>query len=81
MPRWLGRLFYALRGKRLVRLQLEDKPKYEAPTFEGLLVGRWAGHYILEYPKIVKPNDDPILLGSLIEVPVERVVFIQLVSE
>ena len=76
-PRWLGRIAYAFRGKRKVRLHLEDKPGISNPSLEGFLIGRWAGHYILAVPKLVHGEAQSVALEGMIEVPIERVVFVQ----
>lgn len=73
MPRWLGRLLYALRGKRRVRLHLVDPH----PTVEGVLVGRWCGHYVLVLPKLLNDEGKTLALEGDLEVPAERVVFVQ----
>lgn len=78
MPRWLGRTLFALRGKRLVRLHLVDEPGMQTtPSIDGVLVGRWAGHYVLELPKVVRDEDDVIPVTGTVEVPAERVLFVQ----
>ncbi len=80
MPRWLGRVFYAFRGKRSVRLHLVDRPGVPAPTLEGVLVGRFAGHYVLLVPKLVQSGGAPIELEGVVEVPTEQVLFLQVLS-
>ena len=76
MPRFLARIVYALRGKRRVRLHLVD----DGPTLDGVLVGRWSGHYVLLLPRLVKGPEESVELDGLVEVPAERVVFVQVVS-
>lgn len=77
MPRWLGRVIYAFRGKRRVRLHLEDRPGVPAPSIEGIMLGRWCGHYVLIQPKVLHTEDRTIPLEGTVEVPAERVVFVQ----
>lgn len=77
MPRFLSRLVYAVRGKRRVRLQLEDKPGVESPSIEGLLLGRWSGHYVLLTPRLIQDAGHSIALEGTVEVPAERVLFVQ----
>lgn len=79
MPRWVGRMLYAMRGKRRVRLHLEVKPDTPVETIEGVLAGRWAGHYVLLLPKIVRGEGAAISLEGEVEVPAERVVFVQVI--
>lgn len=79
MPRLIARALYAMRGKRRVRLQLEDKPGVEAPTLEGVLVGRWSGHYVLLVPRVLQA-DGSVALEGTVEVPAERVLFVQVLS-
>lgn len=77
VPRWLGRLLYAFRGKRLVRLHLEVRPGTPVETVEGVLIGRWSGHYVLLLPKVVQGPDASTSLEGYLEVPKERVVLVQ----
>lgn len=80
MPQWLGRLIYMLRGKRLVRLHLADKPGQEVPSIEGIMLGRWNGHYVLLTPKLVVGKDQELALDGCVEVPAENVVFVQVIA-
>jgi hypothetical protein len=77
VPRFLARLIYAIRGKRRVRLHIEDKPGVQMPSIEGVMLGRWSGHYILLVPKLIHGADQSIALEGMVEVPAERVVFVQ----
>lgn len=78
IPRWLGRLLYAFRGKRPVRLHLVDAPGMQTtPSIDGLLVGRWSGHYVLLVPRVVLDEGQTRALTGTVEVPAERVLFIQ----
>ena len=76
MPRWLARIFYAMRGKRRVRLFL-DVPQGRPDTMEGVLIGRWSGHYILMLPQLVNEQGEHLNLEGEVEVPSERVMFVQ----
>lgn len=74
----LARVIYRIRGKRLVRLHLEDKPGINTPSIEGIMVGRWCGHYILIRARLITGTDTELALdGETVEVPEGRVVFVQ----
>lgn len=78
IPRWLGRLLYSFRGKRQVRLHLADVPGMATtPSIDGILVGRWAGHYVLLLPKVVLDEGVTRALSGTVEVPADRVLFVQ----
>ena len=83
-PRWLGRIFYMLRGRRLVRLHcLHTSPGATAEvTLEGVLVGRWCGMYVLLRPKLLENADSTISFDDAesIEIPRERVFFVEVLS-
>ena len=76
MPSWFVRLIWKVRGKRLARLHLLDP----APSIEGILVGCWGGHYIVIQPKIVEQPDQVVALEGYVEIPRERVLFVQVLS-
>lgn len=82
MPRWLGRILWALRGKRRVTMQLDSRTQgVEGVTLEGVLIGRWSGHYVLELPKLLESADATHALGGrFVEVPRERVIFFEVHS-
>jgi hypothetical protein len=67
------RFLWWLRGSRLVRLHLEG----DTPSFEGILVGRYGGHYVLRDSKMLQAVDQTVALEGRIDVPCERVVFVQ----
>lgn len=67
------RLVWKVRGKRAARLHLTD-----GPSVEGILAGRWAGHYIMLTPSIVE--EDSVEATGHFEVPAERVIFVQVLS-
>jgi phage terminase large subunit-like protein len=83
-PRWLGRIFYALRGKRLVRLHcLHGAPGSTAEiTLEGVLVGRWCGMYVLLRPKLLESAESTISFddAETVEIPAERVFFVEVLA-
>jgi hypothetical protein len=76
MPRWISRIVWGLRGRRLVRLHLTGTD----PTIEGILVGRWGGHYVLLKPKVMQEKDRTYTLEGYVEVPADRVVFVQVIG-
>ena len=76
MPRFLLRLVWAVRGKRLVRLHLADNQ----PSVEGILVGRWSGHYVVLAPKILDADQRTFSLTGRLEVPAERVLYVQVID-
>lgn len=78
MPIFLARLIYSVRGKRRVRLHIEDKPGVQMPSMEGILLGRWSGHYVLMVPKLIHGTDQSLALEGMVEVPAERVIFVQI---
>lgn len=76
MPRFLMRLLWAVRGKRLVRLHLADNQ----PSVEGILAGRWGGHYVVLAPKILDAAQRTFSLDGHLEVPAERVLYVQVID-
>lgn len=79
MPVWLMRLIWKVRGKRLARLHLLEEKGTPVSTLEGVLLGRWSGHYVLLLPKVVGEDGATSLEGT-VEVPAERVVFVQVLG-
>ena len=83
MPRWIGRLVWALRGKRRVSLHLERNiAGVDSLTLECILIGRWSSHYVLQMGKMLTPNADGSaqsvsLDAAYLEVPAERVLFVE----
>lgn len=47
------------------------------PSLDGILVGRYGGHYVLEQPTLVEQRNATIALSGHVEVPAERVFFVQ----
>ena len=80
IPRWVSRIVWAFRGKRRVRLHLIDPPKGQLPSLEGIMIGCWGGHYILLAPKAITSTDGGPQLDGHVEVPRERVAFVQVLS-
>jgi hypothetical protein len=80
MPRWIGRLLWSLRGKRRVRLHLV-KPGTPIETIEGVLMGRWSGHYVLLLPQVLVQDGTSHPLDGTIEVPAENVLFVQVLTQ
>lgn len=76
MPRFLMRLLWAVRGKRLVRLHLAENQ----PSVEGILAGRWGGHYVVLAPKLLNDAQQTFSLDGHLEVPAERVLFVQVIG-
>lgn len=87
MPRWLARIVYAARGKRLVRVHMEGGGAGQDTgpadlTIEGILIGRWSGHYILTRARVLESEESAITLGQGgdVEIPTERVLFLQVIG-
>ena len=71
MPAWIMRLVWKVRGKRRVRLHLTDNQ----PTVQGVLAGKWGGHYVVLTPTILA--DGEVTVSGHVEVPADRVLFVQ----
>jgi hypothetical protein len=80
IPRWVGRIIWAFRGKRRVRLHLIDPPRGSAPSVEGILQGRWGGHYVVLMPSLIEEVGANAPLDGHLEVPAERVMFVQVLG-
>lgn len=81
-PRWLARLFYAVRGKRRVRYHLYDgQGGMNGPTLEGIEVGCWSGHYVLLLPQHVRAEGQSLPLQGSVEIPRERVIYKQVLGK
>ncbi len=74
MPVFFMRLLWKVRGKRRVRLHLDEN----RPSVEGILAGRWGGHYVVLAPNLLADGEVPI--SGHVEVPSERVVFVQVLE-
>mgnify|MGYP000971961470 CR=1 FL=1 len=79
MPAWVMRLVWRVRGRRLVRLHLVEERGVPFDAIDGVLVGRWGGHYVVLLPKIVRPGGETALEGH-VEVPAARVVMVQVLG-
>lgn len=66
-------MFRLFARKRRVRLHFADMD----PSIQGLLVGRYGGHYILENPSVLEASDRTIKMSGHVEVPAEKVWFVQ----
>lgn len=66
-------MFRIFARKRRVRLHFLEADH----SLEGILVGRYGGHYVLEQPKMLEANDRTVRMSGHIEVPAERVFFVQ----
>lgn len=74
MPVWMMRLLWKVRGKRKVRLHLNDNE----PSVEGILAGRWAGHYVVLAASLLADGELPV--SGHVEVPAERVLLVQVLD-
>ncbi len=72
MPVFLMRLLWRVRGKRRVRLHMVGMNE----SVEGILAGRWGGHYVVLSASLVNAQRGTTVKGH-VEVPVERVLFVQ----
>lgn len=70
--------------RRLVRLHVVAANAPIEQTLEGMLVGEpVGGRYLLEHPKVVENADSVVTLdlGTVLEVPCERVLFLEVLAE
>ena len=74
MPVWMMRLLWKVRGKRMVRLHLDNTQ----PSVEGILAGRWSGHYVVLAANLLADGEVPV--AGHIEVPAERVLLVQVLE-
>lgn len=70
-----------MKAKRRVRLHLQ-LPKGQTQTVEGLQVGRRpiGGHYVLLTPKIIESAETSISVDGHLEVPAERVIYLEVLG-
>lgn len=80
IPRWVGRVIWAFRGKRRVRLHLFDPQNGTAPSVEGILQGRWSGHYVLLAPSLIEEVGANAPVDGHLEVPAANVMFVQVLG-
>lgn len=82
MPVWLLRLVWKVRRKRAVRLHFKPNTGEER-SLEGVLIGRWGGHYVLLMGRLLEDVGGEIKqleLGGALEVPVENVLLVQVLA-
>jgi hypothetical protein len=63
------------RRKRFVRVHTAE------PSYDGILLGRWGGHYILEHASLREAEDRTVKLEGRVEIPAERVMFVQVLAK
>jgi hypothetical protein len=83
-PRWVAGAAYRARGKRVVRVHIERRLESQEGiigetdmTLEGILLGRWSGMYVLIRAKVIGEDDAHTSLVGDVEVPADRVIFLQ----
>lgn len=59
--------------KRRVRLHFLD----DAPSIEGIQIGCFGGHYVIEQPELKRGENSTVALSGHVRVPRERVFFVQ----
>lgn len=62
-----------LTRKRLVRVHFNN----QETTIEGLLCGRFAGHYVLQVANVLEAADRSVNLDGKVKIPRENVLFYQ----
>jgi hypothetical protein len=77
VPVFLCKLIWRLRGKRLVRLHLIGQDG----SLEGILLGRFGAHYVLITASYLEDKDRTFTLDGHVEVPAERVLFVQVLAK
>lgn len=50
------------------------------PSLQGVYKGRRGGHYLLDVPHLVTSQQNPAPLQGFVAVPVDRVIFLQVLS-
>lgn len=51
----------------------------DAPSIEGVLQGRWGGHYVVLASSVIEEVGGSVPTGH-VEVPAERVLFVQVLG-
>ena len=74
MPRWWGRAWSVFRRRRMVMVHFRDAG---AASVSGFYRGVWAGHYIIEAPKLHETVDKAVPLDGMLEIPRDRVLYLQ----
>jgi hypothetical protein len=59
-------------------LHLIEPAKGLDMTIEGILLGRWGGHYILQAPRVLKSTDESYSLTEA-EVPADKVALVEVI--
>jgi hypothetical protein len=59
--------------KRRVRVHFNPIPGVEVNDFEGVLVGRVNGHYLILAPKLLQDANSSYSLDGAVEIPADRV--------
>lgn len=80
MPWWMSRVAWRFRRKRRVRVHLEVKSGAPS-TVEGFRLGVWGGSLVLMLPRVLEASDRTHALEGLLEVPVTRILFVQVLAE
>lgn len=76
---------WRLRRRRLVRIHVErtdpgDGAWERDATVEGILLGRWAGHYVLARARWIDAEASSVSLAGDVEIPEGRVLFLQVLG-
>jgi hypothetical protein len=82
MPLWLAHLLWKGRRKRAVVLHFKPTTGEER-SIEGVLLGRWGGHYVLLKARVIWVEDGAPKaeeLDGTLEVPAENVLAVQHVA-
>jgi hypothetical protein len=69
---WLQKLVWRFRRNRLMRLHTVAPGGKADLSFEGWLVGKWNGHYVLERPRVLETTGDTAPeppYGTVYEIP------------
>lgn len=80
MRRIFGRLFgrrYPLVRIHLLAAKAEDLVDRGEPSMEGVLVGRWDGHYVLEHARLLESAERTHALTGRQYIHRDRVFFVQ----
>lgn len=69
------RVVWRVKGKRRARLHLNNNQ----PSVEGILAGRWGGHYVILTPTLLADGEMPV--SGHVEVPAENVMLVQVLDQ
>jgi len=64
-----------IRKRRLVRVHTTDQAG--SRTIEGILLGRWSGHYVLTRAQLLDETGAAVRLAGDVEIPTRNVLLIQ----